>query len=513
MSSKKRYLIGFQGSSVMPQSLTENVESFVTENKDIKCVRKLKSGQCVLEMTEEQAQQLARQRGDIIIEEDQELEMFLPMPGLSPLVSADEELSLKFKVVNENKKPISDVTIFCVGNQVTYRGKTNKSGIATVRVFESNFKHIIASPKATYWSQVQNSVKAKSDKEIQFKLKEIPVAGNYDWGHLLLGVDKVRDKFTGKGIKVAVIDSGIGDHEDLKTEGGYNTLDGEDPKKWNQDDHGHGTHCAGVIASQQNSLGVIGMAPEAEMYSLKVFPGGRFSDLVEAIEWCIENYIDVISMSLGSRAPSIQIENSLLEANARGITCVAAAGNDRGKPVSYPAKYDHVIAVAAMGQVGTFPEDSGHQLKVGNQFSPDGKLFSANFTNIGPEIDVCAPGVAILSSVPSGYAAWDGTSMACPIVSGLVALILEAYPEIRTGDNYQPYYASEILKSTATNLGLPKHRQGAGLPNAELALESAMQRLSYEENILKENRQRLEAMLQIANENAKNIESALAKLP
>ncbi len=513
MSSKKRFLIGHQGSSVMPESLTESVDSFVNENKDVKCLRKLKSGQCIIEMTEDQAEKLAQQRTDLIIEEDQELEMFFPMPGLSPLVSADEELSIKFKVVNENKKPISDVTIFCMGNQVTYKGKTNKNGLATVRVFESNFKHIIASPRADYWSQVQSSVKAKSDKEIQFQLKKIPISGDYDWGHVLLGVDKVKDSFTGKGIKVAVIDSGIVDHEDLKTAGGYNTLDGQDPKKWDQDDNGHGTHCAGVIASQQNSLGVIGVAPEAEIYSLKVFPGGRFSDLMEAVDWCIENYIDVISMSLGSRVPSNLIETSLIEANARGITCIAAAGNNYGKPVSFPAKYDHVIAVAAMGQLDTFPEDSGHQLKIGNHFSPDGKLFSANFTNVGHEIDVCAPGVAILSSVPGGYASWDGTSMACPIVSGLVALILEAYPEIRTGDSHQPYFVREILKSTATDLGLPFNRQGAGLPNAELALENAMQRLSYEEEIVKENRERLEALLQIANENAKNIKSALAKLP
>ncbi len=512
MAEKKKYLVGYLDSAVVPHDLETMVDSFVTEQKGIKCIRKSKTGQRVLEMTEDDALKLAESREDLIIEEDLELEMFFAMPGLDPRVPTETELSLSVTVVDEQtKKGISDVTVYCVGDGVVYKGVTDKKGAVNIKVYESYLKRIIASPKDKHWSKVVPSPKVDEKKPINIKLKQISVDGNYDWGHSHIGIGKVSKRFTGKGVKVAVIDSGIAKHNDLKTAGGYNTLDGQDINAWNVDEKGHGTHCSGIIAAQDNQIGVTGMAPEAEVYSLKVFPGGRFSDLVEAINWCIDNSMDIISMSLGSKTPSIQIETALTEANERGITCIAAAGNNGGV-VSYPAAYDNVIAVSAIGKIGTFPEDSAHALKIGDFFSSDGESFIASFSNFGPEIDICAPGVAILSSVPTGYASWDGTSMACPIISGLASLILEAYPEIQTGDEWQPYYVREIINSAAKDIGLPAEMQGAGLLNAETALASAYSQREYEDEILASNRSYLEEMLEESKRHTKNIEQSLEKL-
>ncbi|HVG18509.1 MAG TPA: S8 family serine peptidase, partial [Blastocatellia bacterium] len=160
------------------------------------------------------------------------------------------------------------------------------------------------------------------------------------------------------------------------------------------------------------------------------------------------------------------------DAYARGITCVAAAGNDSTR-VSFPAAFPTSIAVSAIGRFNTFPEDSAHALKVGRDVDFRGQLFAASFTNFGPEIEICAPGVAILSTVPSGYVAWDGTSFSCPMVSGLVALILEAYPAIRTGDAQQSEYVRWILRDSSLNIGLPPQIQGKGLPSVPRALAAA----------------------------------------
>jgi len=512
MTSPKRYLVGFKHSATVPKDLESQVDSFVSSREEVQHVRSLKCGQRVVSMSAEEAADLAAKHPDLIIEEDLELELFSPMPGLPPRVPSETQVTLSFKTVDDKTdKPIGNVTLYCVGQGVVYKGETGKNGIAKVQVHETTLQRVIASPTSGFWSKVVPPPGVEEGSQNIIRLNALPAGGDYTWGHKCLGVDKIGGKFTGKGVKIAVIDSGIAPHEDLKAAGGFNTLDGQDPGVWNVDEQGHGTHCGGIMAAKVNTVGIRGMAPGAEIFSLKVFPGGRFSDLIEAINWCIENYIDVISMSLGSSSPSQQIEQALLDAYDRGITCVAAAGNEAG-PVSYPAVYSHVIAVSAIGKKGTFPEDSAHALKIGAYTGHDGNTFLASFSNFGAEVDICAPGVAIQSTVPAGYAAWDGTSMACPYIAGLAALILEGYPEIRTGDAYQPYNVHQIITASATDIGLPQEMQGAGLANAEAALGSAHARREQEEAHLAAYRDYLQQMLDRTRENAAELEKSLARL-
>lgn len=512
MAEKKRYLVGYRHAAILPKATETAISEYVSKRDEVQKLRALSSGQQVLRMTEEEADQLARQDPLLIIEEDKKLEMFLPMPGLGPLVPLAMDQVVRIKTVDElTNLAVGDVTLYCAGEEMAYKGITDGNGIAEIRMAEQEVRRIIASPRNGYWSKVVNEISPDEEGMINLRLKQLPDPAGYSWGHLSLRIDKIATKFTGRGIKIGVIDSGIAEHEDLRTGGGYNTLDGQAVERWNIDEKGHGTHCAGTIAALGNRAGITGVAPDAEIYSLKVFPGGRFSDLIEAINWCVENYMDVISMSLGSSSPSAQIEMALAEAVDRGITCIAAAGNDGGA-VAYPAKYDTVIAVAALGRADAFPEDSAHSLHMTNQLSRDGNYFFATFSNYGPEISLCAPGIGIISTVPTGYAAWDGTSMAAPFIAGLAGLILEAYPEIRTGDRQQPELVRSILESASIDLGLPPEMQGAGLPNAALALRAALIRRLSEEKVLAAYRRELDKMLERARSYGKFLEQAIEEV-
>ena len=148
-----------------------------------------------------------------------------------------------------------------------------------------------------------------------------------------------------------------------------------------------------------------------------------------------------------------------------GVTIVVAAGNDAA-PVAYPGALPDVITVAALGKLGSFPADSGHSLKIGPYRDWYGGLFTASFSNNGPEVDVCAPGVAIASTVPQGFAAWDGTSMACPTVTALLALALEAAPWLRTGTRYTRDMLGALVATAGAPTGMPPNFAGAGILTA-----------------------------------------------
>lgn len=219
------------------------------------------------------------------------------------------------------------------------------------------------------------------------------------------------------------------------------------------DDNGHGTHCAGIIAAVDNDEGVIGVAPGANLYALKVLNkqgSGTISNIVSAIEWSIDNNTNIISMSLGSDYYSATLKNACDKAETAGILLVAAAGNDYdasfSDTVDYPGGYGSVIAVAA-----TDDQDN-----------------RAWFSSTGPAVELAAPGVNIYStywSRGSTYKSLSGTSMACPHVAGTAALVWAAHPE---------YKNSEVrakLTNTATDLGTSGRdtMYGFGLVNASNA--------------------------------------------
>lgn len=227
------------------------------------------------------------------------------------------------------------------------------------------------------------------------------------WGVEAIDSNDVWSNYTGTGVKVAVLDTGIDmDHPDLvdNVKGGINFVN---TRKSFNDDNGHGTHVAGTIAAVNNTIGVVGVGPNIELYGVKVLNrrgSGYTSDIIAGLEWAVDNNIDVVNMSIGSDYYNQAYEDAINYAYANGVILVAAAGND-GSAVDYPAAYDNVIAVSAMAQDQTL----------------------AYFSSRGPEVDVTAPGVSILSTYKDGlYATMDGTSMATPHVAGIVALMIQS---------------------------------------------------------------------------------------
>ncbi|OWR30367.1 hypothetical protein CDO73_10605 [Saccharibacillus sp. O23] len=245
-----------------------------------------------------------------------------------------------------------------------------------------------------------------------------------------------KQGFTGAGVKVAVIDSGIAAHPELKIAGGISTV-GPDLSSNYADDNGHGTHVAGIIAADSGSGRVAGMAPGVSLYAVKALGAdgkGTLQDVVEGLDWAIQNKMDIINLSLGGDTDSQLLHDMVDKASNQGILVVASAGNSGSASnvdqdtVNYPARYDSVIAVAAIDQ----------------------NLKHADFSSAGPEVDIAAPGVDITSTyLNDQFATASGTSQAAPHVTGELALLKEKNPWASASK------LRAILSSYAEEFGTP----------------------------------------------------------
>jgi subtilisin family serine protease len=283
------------------------------------------------------------------------------------------------------------------------------------------------------------------------------------WGVKRIGSGTVHSSGNfGAGVKVAVIDTGIDyTHPDLAVnyKGGYDFVNKDnDP----MDDNGHGTHVAGTIAAKKDGVGVVGVAPGAELYALKVLSAsgsGSGSNIVAALEWAADNGMQITNNSYGSSQSSVTMETAFLNSEARGVLHVASAGNSGrcdGKgpnTVGYPARYSSVIAVAATNSSDVRP----------------------CFSSTGPEVELAAPGVAINSTkMGGGYIEYNGTSMASPHVAGAAALVISANITDKNGNGFVIDEVRQVLQSTAEDIG-PEGRDtwyGFGLVSAVSAVSS-----------------------------------------
>jgi minor extracellular protease Epr len=285
--------------------------------------------------------------------------------------------------------------------------------------------------------------KVKKEKNVRYIEDDIAVhitkkvsqpIQKVDWGIDHVNAPQAWVNCTGNGIKIAIVDTGISKkHPDLTVAGGVNLLDTTENKKWD-DDNGHGTHIAGIIGACNNSIGVVGVAYDSELYAVKVLDSngdGKISDVIEGIEWAVENDMDIVSLSLGTNLYSQALEDACEVAYNSDILLVAAAGNSGdGNPdtndVDYPAKFDSVIAVAAIDCNNATP------------------IWSAD----GTEVELAAPGVDIYSTYLEGsYVLNSGTSMATPFVSGIAALIKSENPSL------SPEEIRSLLEYRAVDLG------------------------------------------------------------
>ncbi|MFE5550319.1 S8 family serine peptidase, partial [Streptomyces sp. NPDC056534] len=235
--------------------------------------------------------------------------------------------------------------------------------------------------------------------------------------------------YRGHGIRIALLDSGVNTaHPDLKeaVSAGHD-FTGADGA-WQVDATGHGTWCAGVIAAADNHSGITGIATEAELHALKLFPGGRVSDLLQAIDHCVAHEIDIAQISLAYPMPSQLVAWKLVDAHAAGITVIAPAGDTAG-PVTHPAALPGVLSVGAIAHTGAYP--AGTPLEASRPPWPG--FYPAPFTPAGPGVDLVAPGAAVITTAfGDGYTPADGTAVAAAHVTGLAALLLAHHDHLRT---------------------------------------------------------------------------------
>jgi len=278
----------------------------------------------------------------------------------------------------------------------------------------------------------------------------VALAQDTSWPLHQIGADiAISKNVTGQSVRIAVIDTGIDyNNPDLRHayRGGYDFVNNDsDP----YDDNGHGTFVAGVIAGTiDGKKGSLGAAPDIEIYAVKVVGAdgrGSIRNVVSGIQWAIDHDVQIICMSLSIIRDDPALRGKLDEAYGRGILLVAAAGNTGGK-VTYPARYEAVIAVGSVDRDNQVAKNSA----------------------TGPEVEVVAPGVKIISTVPGGgYSVWSGTSYAAGYVAGALALLLSAHPGL-DGEG-----ARVLLREGALDLGTHgrDNQYGYGLVDVAESLE------------------------------------------
>ncbi|CUU46737.1 S8 family peptidase [Clostridium beijerinckii] len=293
----------------------------------------------------------------------------------------------------------------------------------------------------------ENTNKAVNDPEYK-----------YEWDISYTEADKAWPLIKQKReIKVAVLDTGVDyTHPDLKNRvlksKGYNFVDNNSDT---MDDNGHGTHVSGIIAANANdNIGIAGIdgTLDVKIIPIKVLNSngeGEVNDIVRGIKYAADNGADIINLSFGANEKSKSIAEAISYAKSKGAFVVAAAGNDNEDSDNISPAGDGAFTVAAMSY----------------------NYKKASFSDYGNCIKVSAPGVEILSTVPGGYEAWDGTSMAAPVATGIAAMVKAEDP------NLSPSQIEDILDSTAKDImSKGKDKQsGYGLIDAYNAIKKVKQ--------------------------------------
>ncbi len=294
-----------------------------------------------------------------------------------------------------------------------------------------------------------------------------PFYSSSQWGMPKINLPTAWDITEGdSSVIVAVLDTGIDlDHPDFSctVPGGANKLTSGWDYAYNDgnpdDDHGHGSHAAGIVgACTNNSIGVAGTAPNTRLMPVQVLNSsgdGSYADVASGVTYAVNNGAKIINLSLGGSSNNSTMANAIQYAYDNGVLIVAASGNSGTQSILYPAAYNTVMAV-------------------GSTTSSDARSW---FSNYGSNLDVVAPGSSIYSTVLNSYGYKSGTSMATPYTAGLAALIWSVAPDLTHNE------VRQIIQSTAKDLGDPGQDIyfGYGRIDAQNALETLLSSLELQD--------------------------------
>jgi subtilisin len=404
--------------------------------------------------------------------------------GPAVTTALGSEFTTTIQVLSESDAPLEGAEVQLVGEQWRAQGFTASDGKVDLTLcgeVPDTLMELIVRPRVDHWGLWKSEPELQPNAVNVVAMRPLSEARDPGWGGRALQLDRLPPEYRGGGVKIGLIDTGIAtSHKQLGgiTQGFATAPAQANGPSWSQDPMGHGTACAGIISAAWDPPRLQapmprGYASKAELHACKLPTDARSSDLVAALDHCVAIGVDLVCVGFGCRHGSTIVEQRIVAAKQRGIAIIAAAGSDGG-PVQFPASSPHVLAVAAIGLAGTFPDDSPHAAHAASAVAFRGGFFVPAFSCRGPELDLCAPGLAVTTcQSPDGYVACDGSSPAASHVAALAALVLAHHIDFRgefaARDARRVERLFQILKETAQPLGNPM-LTGTGLPCAPLAL-------------------------------------------
>lgn len=392
---------------------------------------------------------------------------------------AGEGRSVAVRVTDASGAPLAGVDVFAYFGEGADRQqvvrRTDGNGEAEItHAGHLALSNLAAVPASGYWPMIHSG----TAETVTFACPALPGAERGSgWWHRRAGFGRYA-KTRGRGIRVGVIDTGVGPHDYLSHVHNLGSvLDAQLDERGGADIRGHGSHVAGIIGARPAAGEHYGgLAPGATLYAMRVFGktgGAHQGDIALAI-WAMahERRCHLINLSLGTPKLSDIERDAIADAAERGAMCICAAGNTGGE-VEYPAAFEDTLGVTALGWRDWGPEGSlaAHRRPEQHDRHARDGLYLANFSCYGKGVDVTGPGVGIISTVrgkpgnPTPYAAYGGTSMATPYVTGVLAAMLSRDAGYRRmpRDETRVAHARERLRSQCHDVGLEAHFQGHGL--------------------------------------------------
>ena len=380
---------------------------------------------------------------------------------------------------SEDVSTSSEVSdILSRANVVRSERKASKDGLGNQGISDNEFvflenveiaiaflsaNEVVALSKSTAVAAIEEDVRVKALGVPQPSPPRIRHTSGPRWNIGLVTADAVwRAGIFGTGVRVAILDTGIASHGNLRTYGGASFVPGVNSYR---DDNGHGTHCAGIVAAKGRN-NVSGVAPSAELYSVKVLDSigsGDVSWAIAGMDWSIGAGMNIVSMSLSADVePMAAFATAVKRCQEKGIVVVCASGNGYGSrfpwvraPANSFAANSELSSPIAVAAVDEFRLVARFSSRDGN--GPDWNL-----------VTISGPGVKVFSTyLDNDYRTLSGTSMACPHVSGLAALILES------NRGLGPLAVRALMTTTAEQLGtdpFPNLPYGHGLIDSAFAL-------------------------------------------